>query len=95
MPTYVLLGRLTAQGKTHPAESIRARDQLFADYQKQGLRITSYMTLGPYDFVNVVESPTEELLLRFLVAAGAQGFVDTITLRAFSNQETDKLRAPG
>ncbi|HTW76764.1 MAG TPA: GYD domain-containing protein [Thermoplasmata archaeon] len=92
MPTYILLGRLTALAKTHPAESLKARDQIFAEFQKKGLKITYFMTLGPYDVVNIVEAPSEELMIQFLVAAGAQGYVDSVTLRAFSPQEADRLR---
>lgn len=92
MPTYVVLGRLTAQGKRDPASSIKARDQLFAEFQKKGMKITAYATLGPYDVVNIIEAPTEELMLKFLVTAGGQGNVDTVTMRAFGTAESDKIR---
>jgi uncharacterized protein with GYD domain len=93
MPTYIMLGRLTTQAKRNPAESIKARDQLWSEYQKKGIKITPYMTMGPYDVVNIIDAPTEEIAVKFLMAAGATGNIDTTTLRAFTAQEMDKLRA--
>jgi len=94
MPHYVILGRLTAKAKANPAESLKSRDQLFEEYRKKGVKITSYMTLGPYDVVNLVEAPSEQLMLSFLFAAGAQGNIETTTLPAFTQEESDRLRRP-
>jgi uncharacterized protein with GYD domain len=91
MPTYIVLGHLTAQAKRNQAEALKARDQIFSQFQKKGVKITPYMTLGPYDVVNIVESPTEELAMQFLMAAGSAGNIETTTLRAFSAQEMDKI----
>ncbi len=94
MPTYIVLGRLTAQAKRNQAEALKIRDQIWSQFQKKGVKITPYMTLGPYDVVNIVESPSEELAVQFLLAAGASGNIETTTLRAFTAQEMDKIRGP-
>ena len=91
MPTYIVLGHPTAQAKRNQAEALKARDQIFNQFQKKGVKITPYMTLGPYDVVNIVESPSEELAMQFLMAAGAAGNIETTTLRAFSAQEMEKI----
>jgi len=93
MPTYIALGKLTAQAKQNAGAALKHRDQVHAEFQKKGLKITSYMTLGPYDVVLVVDAPSEELMLQFLMAAGSGGNLDTVTLRAFSTQETDRWRS--
>jgi uncharacterized protein with GYD domain len=93
MPTYIMLGRLTAKAKQNQAEALKNRDQLWSQFQKRGVKITPFMTLGPYDIVNIVEAPTEELAMQFLMAAGATGNVDSTTLRAFTAQEMDKIRS--
>jgi uncharacterized protein with GYD domain len=92
MPTFVVLGRLTSQAKRNAAEAFKARDQVFGEFQKKGLKITDYMTLGPYDVVLIVESPSEELMMRFLMASGASGNLDTTTMRAFTPQDSEKIR---
>jgi uncharacterized protein with GYD domain len=94
MFTYVVLGRLTAQAKRNQAEALKLRDQLWSEFQKKGIKITPYVTLGPYDIVNIVESPSEELVMKFLMAAGATGNIETTTLRAFPSEEIDKIRGP-
>jgi uncharacterized protein with GYD domain len=94
MPTYVVLGHLTMQAKRNRAESLRARDKTWSEFQKQGMKITAYDTLGPYDVVMILESPSEELALKFLAAAGASGNIETTTLRAFSNEEMARVHAP-
>lgn len=94
MPTFVVLGKLTAQAKQNTTAALKARDQIFGEFQKKGLKITDYTTLGPYDVVLIVDSPTEELALQFLMAGGASGNLDTTTLRAFSSAELARLRTP-
>jgi uncharacterized protein with GYD domain len=89
--TYILLCHLTPQAKRNRAESLKSRDQTWAEFQKKGLKITSYDTLGPYDVIVILESPTEELALRFLAATGASGNVEPTTLRAYTREEIEKI----
>ncbi len=92
MQTYIVLSHLTAQAKRNRSESLKSRDKTWGEFQKKGLKITAYDTLGPYDVVMIVESPTEALALQFLAAAGASGNIETTTLRAFSGEEMEKIR---
>lgn len=94
MPTFVVLGKLTAQAKQNPAAALKARDRVFEEFQKKGLKLTDYSTLGPYDVVLIVEAPSEEATLQFLMAVGATGNLDTTTLRAFSSAELARVRSP-
>ena len=92
MPTFVVLGRLTPEAKHDMAASLKERDRVWSEFQKKGIKITNYMTLGQFDVVNIIESPTEELMMKFLMAAGASGNIETMTLRAFSAQEMERIR---
>jgi uncharacterized protein with GYD domain len=87
MQTYIMLCRLTAQAKQNAAASLKARDQLFEEFAKKGVKVTAYTTLGPYDVVNVVEAPSEEVMMQFLMGAGRTGNIESVTLRAFSEKE--------
>lgn len=93
MQTYIVLGHLTLQAKRDRAESLRTRDKLWAEYRKQGLKFTPYDTLGPYDVVTIVESPSEELALQYLEAAGATGNIETTTLRAFTAEDIQRIQS--
>ena len=94
MQTYIVLCHLTAQAKRNRAESLKSRAKTWGEFQKKGLKISAYDTLGPYACVMIVESPSEELALKFLAAAGASGNIETTTLRAFSDVEMRKFQSP-
>jgi uncharacterized protein with GYD domain len=83
MPTYILLTTLTAQGvqtlKSNPA---RLRE-VNRDVEELGAKVThQWATLGPFDFVNVVEAPDEKAIARVSIALGARGSAKLQTLTA-------------
>jgi uncharacterized protein with GYD domain len=88
MPTYILLSNLTAQGvqtlKSNPA---RLRE-VNSDVEELGARVLhQWATLGPYDFVNVVEAPDAQTVARVSVALGARGSAKLQTLTALTIDE--------
>ena len=93
MPTYIVLGHLTHQAKRNRTESLKMRDKLWDEYRKKGLKFTAYDTLGPYDVVTIVDSPSEELAFKYLGAAGESGNIETTTLRAFSAEEAQRIKS--
>ena len=92
MPTYVMLVRITPQGKKDLGATMRARDEVVAKLEKQGGRFTNYSTMGPFDAVSVIEAPTDEVAMRFLFEAGASGNIESTTMRAFSKGEVERIR---
>ena len=92
MPTYILLTTLTAQGlQTLRSNPDRLRE-VNKDVEELGARIVhQWMTLGTYDFVNVVEAPDETTIARVSVALGARGSAKLQTLTAIAID--DFLRA--
>jgi uncharacterized protein with GYD domain len=88
MPTYILLSSLTAQGvqtlKSNPA---RLRE-VNSDVEELGARVVhQWATLGPFDFVNVVEAPDIETIARVSVTLGARGSAKLQTLTALTIDE--------
>jgi uncharacterized protein with GYD domain len=49
------------------------------------------MTLGPYDFVFIVELPSPEVALEGALLFGSQGEVRTQTLMAFPTDEAEAI----
>ena len=74
MPTYIMLSSLTAQGvQTLKANPGRLRE-VNRDVEELGAKVLhQWATLGPFDFVNVVEAPDSETIARVSVALGARG----------------------
>ena len=88
MPTYVLLSKLTPQGvQTLRSNPDRLRE-VNRDVEELGARVVhQWATLGPYDFVNVVEAADAETIARVSVALGARGSASFQTLTALSIDE--------
>ena len=88
MPTYVLLSNLTARGvQTLKANPERLRE-VNRDVEELGARVVhQWATLGPFDFVNVVEAPDAATIARVSVALGARGSAKLQTLTALTIDE--------
>ena len=88
MPTYILLSNLTAQGvqtlKSNPARLREVNN----DVEELGARVVhQWATLGPFDFVNVVEAPDAATIARVSVALGARGSTRIQTLPALEIED--------
>ncbi len=88
MPVYISLINLTDQGirtiKDDPAR-VKAATQIA---QREGVQILSeWWTMGQYDAIMIAEAPNDETMNRFLLGAGRQGNIRTITMRAFTQDE--------
>jgi uncharacterized protein with GYD domain len=88
MPTYILLSNLTPQGvQTLKSNPDRLRE-VNRDVEELGAKVLhQWATLGPYDFVNVVEAPDTATIARVSVALGARGSAKFQTLTALSIDE--------
>jgi uncharacterized protein with GYD domain len=85
MPTYVMLSTLTVQGvQTLKSNPERLRE-VNRDVEELGARVVQqWATLGPFDFVNVIEAPDDATMAKISVALGARGSAKFQTLPAFS-----------
>jgi uncharacterized protein with GYD domain len=88
MPTFILLSSLSAQGvQTLKSNPERLRE-VNADVEELGAKVLhQWATLGPFDFVNVVEAPDNATIARVSVALGARGSAKFQTLVALSIDE--------
>ncbi|MBD0330964.1 MAG: GYD domain-containing protein [Thermoleophilia bacterium] len=85
MPIYLLLSNLTPQGvQTLKSNPDRLR-QVNSDVEELGARVVhQWVTLGPYDFVNVVEAPDNETIARVAFNLEARGSTSIQTLSALT-----------
>lgn len=89
MPYYVLLTKLTEQGR----KTVKSKPERVREVNKEGTEmgaklIFQYATLGPYDFVSVVEAESNEVMIKVSVELGARGTMEMMTLPAL---EIDKF----
>jgi uncharacterized protein with GYD domain len=83
MSTYILLSNLTDDGARTLKEKPNRLQEVNKEIEKLGAKVTAqYATLGPYDFVSIVEAPDNEAIARVSVELSARGSVRLLTLPA-------------
>ncbi|MFO0751876.1 MAG: GYD domain-containing protein [Thermodesulfovibrionales bacterium] len=85
MAHYVILSKLTDEGrktiKQNPGRMLEVNKEL----EGMGVKVREqYAVLGPYDFVNIVEAPDNETVMRMSMELGARGSVQLLTLPAIA-----------
>ena len=94
MPTYIVLAKYTDQGIKTISEGRQRREAARQRIEQLGGRMLSvYNTQGQYDLVLTLEFPDEITATAFLLQTGQQGNLRTETLRAFSPEEMEQVRA--
>ena len=83
MGKYVMLTTLTDEGRktlqTHP-ERIK---EVNKEVEAMGAKILAqYAVLGPYDFVNILDAPSNEAVSKIAMALGSRGTLQTMTMAA-------------
>lgn len=85
MPTYILLTTLTAQGLQTLRSNPERLREVNKDVEELGATVVhQWMTLGNYDFVNVVDAPDEATIAKVSVVLGARGSAKLQTLTAIT-----------
>lgn len=88
MPTYVILYKWSEQGiKNVKYSTIRAEATSKAVEAAGGKVIGLWYTMGEYDIVAVVEWPSEQIAIAFLLTHASQDFVRATTLPARTPSE--------
>ncbi len=88
MPTYILLSTLTAQGLQTLRSNPERLREVNRDVEELGARVVhQWATLGPFDFVNVIDAPDNATVARVAVALGARGSAKLQTLSALTIDE--------
>ncbi|MDA8172630.1 MAG: GYD domain-containing protein [Nitrospiraceae bacterium] len=85
MAIYVILSKLTDEGR----RTIKNKPQRIFEVNKElegmGVKVKEqFALLGPYDFLNIVEAPDNETILRMSVELGARGSIQLLSLPAIS-----------
>ena len=85
MPIYIMLTSLTDEGR----KTIKANPQRIKEVNKEvenmGVKILAqYALLGQYDFINILEAPSNEAVSKVAIELGARGTLHTTTLTAMN-----------
>jgi uncharacterized protein with GYD domain len=85
MPIYVMLTTLTDEGrKTVKANPERIKE-VNGEVEAMGVKIMAqYVLLGPYDFVNILEAPSNEAVSKVALELGSRGTIQTMVMAAMT-----------
>ncbi len=88
MPTYIALLNWTQQGISKVGSSAKRLDAGRKAFKKMGVELKdTYLTMGRYDLVCVIEAPDDETYAKAVLSLGSQGSVSTETLKAFTEDQ--------
>lgn len=94
MPTYIALMKWTGQGIANVNDSPSRLDAGRKAFKKMGVKIKdTYLTMGRYDLVCMIDAPDDETFAKAMLTLGAQGNIQTETLKAFSEDQYRKICA--
>jgi uncharacterized protein with GYD domain len=83
MAVYVMLTTLTDEGR----RTIKNNPQRIREVNKEveemgGKILTQYAVLGPYDFINIVETVGNTTITKIALELGSRGTLQTMTMAA-------------
>jgi uncharacterized protein with GYD domain len=92
MPTYIALMRWTEQGIAKVKDSPKRLDAGREAFKKLGVEIKdTYLTMGRYDLVCIIEGRDDDSVARALLTLGSQGNIQTETLKAWPEADYRKI----
>jgi uncharacterized protein with GYD domain len=81
MAKFVMLTTLTDEGRKTIMENPGRIKEVNKEVEAMGAKVLAqYALLGPYDFVNIIEAPSNEVISRVAVTLGSRGTLQTMTL---------------
>jgi len=88
MPYYVILSNLTDEGRKTIKHKPERIIEVNREIEAMGIKLhKQYALLGSHDFVNIVEAPDNETVMKMSVEIGSRGSVHLMTIPAIPVDE--------
>jgi len=92
MATYITLLRYTQQGAANVKASPDRLDSGREAFEKLGVEIKdTYLLMGRYDLLCVIEGPDDDTVAKCLLTLGSQGNVQTETMKAWKEDDFRRI----
>jgi uncharacterized protein with GYD domain len=83
MGKYIVLSNLTDEGRKKIKKDPGRIHEVNKELEKMGVKVKEqFAVMGPYDFVNIVEAPDNETMMRMSVELGSRGSVQLMSMPA-------------
>ena len=88
MPVYIMLSSLTDEGRKTIKESPARIKEVNREVEAMGVKILAqYAVLGPYDFVNILEAPNNNVITKMSLELSSRGTLHTMTMAGMTLDE--------
>ncbi len=88
MATYIMLSQLTDEGRKTLKERPERLQAVNKEIEGMGAQVKAqFATMGGYDFVNIIEAPSNEVMQRLAVELGSRGTIKITTLPAIGVED--------
>ena len=85
MALYIMLTTLTDEGRKTIKEKPERIREVSKEVENMGVKILAqYALLGQYDFANILEAPSNEVVAKVAVELGSRGTLQTMTIVAMT-----------
>ena len=85
MSVYLMLTTFTDQGRKAIQEDPEVIREINKEVEYMGVKILDqYALLGQYDFVNILEAPSNEVMAKLAIRLSSKGTTQTLTLAAIA-----------
>lgn len=91
MPSFVVLGNWTEQGIRNVSKAPERIKETHRMVEKAGGKMQLFYTMGKYDFVMIVEVPSDDDVMAILLCVGSMGNIRTVTMKAWTEAEGAKI----
>jgi uncharacterized protein with GYD domain len=93
LSNFIVLGKWTEQGIKKVNQAPARIKQTHTMIEKAGGKMQLFYTAGKYDFVMVVEIPSDDDLMAVLLCLASMGNFRTTTMKAWTEDEGAKILA--
>ena len=92
MPTYIALMNWTGDGIGQIKDSPKRLDAGRKAFKKLGVKLKdTYLTMGRYDLVCLLEAPDDETLAKAMLMLASKGAIRSETLKAFDEADYRRI----
>ena len=85
MSVYLMLTTLTDTGRKSLQEDPEVLKELNKEVEFSGVKILcQYALLGQYDFISILEAPSNETIAKLAIRLSAKGTTQTLTMAAIT-----------
>ena len=83
MPIFIMMTTLTDEGRKTLKSNPQRIKEVNKEVEGMGVKIMAqYAVLGQYDFLNILDAPDNESVVKVAMELGARGTLQTTTMAA-------------